>query len=147
MSTYFQYDKCSTSTFLEQLELHQEVIPLLVDACSSHPSLLESKKRKSKYFVQCSFNSLGKVLLLLKTNKIKDMNDDGCDILQRAWEEVQCFNFNLEWLKPSVDSALEMKHHVKKFRKTTSNMKKECLADGRSAQLKPWLAKRIWLSK
>ncbi|WVY98911.1 hypothetical protein V8G54_031062, partial [Vigna mungo] len=112
----FSVDKSSASTFLKQLELHKEVIPLLIEACSSHLSLLESKKRKSKYFVQCSFNSLGKVLLFLKTNKIKDMNDVECDLLQRAWEEVQCFSFNLEWLKPFVDSALEMKHHVKKFR-------------------------------
>ncbi|WVY98520.1 hypothetical protein V8G54_030671 [Vigna mungo] len=98
-----------------QLELHQEVIPLLIEACFSNPSLLERKKRKSKYFVQCSFNYLEKVLLFLKNNKIKDMNDVEYDLLQHACEEVQCFSFNLEWLKPFVDSALEMKHHVKKF--------------------------------
>ncbi|WVY96067.1 hypothetical protein V8G54_028218 [Vigna mungo] len=81
MSTY---DKNSASTFIQQLELHQEVIPLLFEACSNHPVFLESNKKKRT------------ILLFLKTKKIRNMNDDGCDHLQQAWEEVQCFNFNLQ---------------------------------------------------
>ncbi|BAT91102.1 hypothetical protein LR48_Vigan08g188700 [Vigna angularis] len=117
MATNFQYDKTSATTFLEQLELHQEIIPLLIEVCSSHPSLLDNRQGKSRDFVQGSLNALGKVLLFLKTNKVRDMNDDNCHHLQVAWRELQYFNFNLEWLKPYVDSAVEMRNHVKKFRK------------------------------
>ena len=106
-------------------------IPLLEEACSKHPSLLECQKKRSGRFVEWAFTALGRVLHFLKTKKVKDMNDEACEHLQILWEELETFRFDLTWLEPHVQSALSMKSYmekagqVKKLKENVSGLEME----------------------
>ena len=90
-------------------------VPLLEEACIWHPSLIRSQRKSSRWFKLWAFTSLGQVLHLLKTSKVKDMNEDACNRLQGLWEElVKHSGFQLSWLEPYVQSALDMKTHLDK---------------------------------
>ncbi|TKY61871.1 Ubiquitin carboxyl-terminal hydrolase 12 [Spatholobus suberectus] len=90
-------------------------VPLLEEACIWHPSLIRSQRKSSRWFKLWAFTSLGQVLHLLKTNKVKDMNEDACNRLQCLWDElVKHSGFQLSWLEPYVKSALGMKAHLEK---------------------------------
>ena len=90
-------------------------VPLLEEACIWHPSLIRSQRKSSKWFKLWAFTSLGQVLYLLKTSKVKDMNEDACNRLHGLWEElVKHSGFQLAWLEPYVESALGMKAHLEK---------------------------------
>ncbi|CAJ1880830.1 unnamed protein product [Sphenostylis stenocarpa] len=90
-------------------------VPLLEEACIWHPSLIRSQRKSSRWFKLWAFTSLGQVLHLLKTNKVKDMNEDACNRLHGLWEElVKHSGFQLSWLEPYVQSALGMKVHLEK---------------------------------
>jgi len=90
-------------------------VPLLEEACIWHPSLIRSQRKSSRWFRLWAFTSLGQVLYLLKTSKVKDMNEDACNRLHGLWEElVKHSGFQLSWLEPYVESALGMKAHLEK---------------------------------
>ncbi|KAG5086823.1 hypothetical protein JHK82_054220 [Glycine max] len=90
-------------------------VPLLEEACIWHPSLIRSQRKSSRWFKLWAFTSLGQVLHLLKTSKVKDMNEEACNRLQGLWEElVKHSGFQLSWLEPYVQSALDMKTHLDK---------------------------------
>ncbi|KAL2345346.1 hypothetical protein Fmac_006631 [Flemingia macrophylla] len=92
-----------------------DFVPLLEEACAWHPSLIRSQRKSSRWFKLWAFTSLGQVLHLLKTNKVKDMDEDACNRLQGLWEElVKHSGFQLSWLEPYVQSALSMKAHLEK---------------------------------
>jgi len=95
-------------------KVEKNFVCLLEEVCSQYPSLLDSKKRKSQRFIEWSFTALGRVLHFLKTKKVRDMDDDACNHLQILWEELETCEFDLSWLKPHVQSALDMKTCVEK---------------------------------
>ncbi|XP_072054072.1 MATH domain and coiled-coil domain-containing protein At3g58280 isoform X2 [Arachis hypogaea] len=90
-------------------------VPLVEDACMWHPDLIQSQRNRSERFKIWAFTSLGQVLHFLKTSKVKDMDEDGCNYLKGLWEElVRYSGFNLTWLEPYVQSALGMKSHLER---------------------------------
>lgn len=90
-------------------------VPLLEEACTWHPSLIQSQKNRSRWFKLWAFTSLGQVLYFLKTKKVRDMNEEGCENLQGLWEElVKSSGFSLNWLEPYVESALSVKGNLGK---------------------------------
>ncbi|CAL0326682.1 unnamed protein product [Lupinus luteus] len=91
--------------------------PLLEEVCFTHPSLIESLKKKSSKYILWSFTALGQVLYFLKTMKVKNMNEEACKQLECLWEEVQVFGFNLTWLEPYIQSALNVEAYLKKAEK------------------------------
>lgn len=107
------------------VKIEKAFVPLLEEVCSWHPSLVEFLKKRSRthMFNEWAFTALGRVLHFLKNKKVKDMNDDACNQLQILWEELEAFRFDLSWLKPHVQFALDIKSyheragHVKKLRK------------------------------
>ncbi|KAK7244717.1 hypothetical protein RIF29_39543 [Crotalaria pallida] len=114
----------------ENLKLSKEgiaYIPLLEEACIWHPSLLSSQKERSESFKDWTFKSLGKVLHLLKTNKVKDMDKNACDELRRLWEELRFSGFDLAWLEPYVQSALGVQAHLEKTM-TVKKLKEDVVA-------------------
>ncbi|CAK8544212.1 unnamed protein product [Lathyrus sativus] len=58
--------------------------------------------------------ALGKVILFLKTRKVKDMNEQASKELQVLWDELRKFKIDLAWLEPQVQSAFGMKTYVEK---------------------------------
>ncbi|OIW11410.1 hypothetical protein TanjilG_10728 [Lupinus angustifolius] len=97
----------------------EEVVffPLLEEACLRHPSLIENSVKKSPKFILWSFTALGQVLHYLKTMKVKNMNKEACKHLECLWEEVQLFGFNLTWLEPYIESALNVQTYMEKVEK------------------------------
>ncbi|XP_058740727.1 MATH domain and coiled-coil domain-containing protein At3g58270-like [Vicia villosa] len=90
-------------------------IPLLEEACIWHPSLIRSQSKRTQRFKSWAFSSLGQVLHILKTSKVKDMNEEVSDNLRGLWEElVMASGFNLDWLEPYVESALSMRKHLER---------------------------------
>lgn len=90
-------------------------VPLLEEACTWHPSLIRSQSNRTRRFKLWAFTSLGQVLHILKTSKVKDMNEETSNHLQGLWEElVKASGFNLAWLEPYVESALGVKAHLEK---------------------------------
>ena len=45
--------------------------PMLKEVCLLHPLLIECQQRRSRTFVECAFTTLGRLLHLLKTTKMK----------------------------------------------------------------------------
>ncbi|XP_028777632.1 MATH domain and coiled-coil domain-containing protein At3g58270-like [Neltuma alba] len=90
-------------------------VPLLEEACTWHPQLINSQRDRTRWFKLWAFTSLGQVLYFLKTKKVKDMDEDGCKYLQGLWDElVKSSGFNLSWLEPYVQSALSAKNYLPK---------------------------------
>ncbi|OIW11411.1 hypothetical protein TanjilG_10729 [Lupinus angustifolius] len=67
--------------------------------------------------------ALGQVLHFLKTMKVKNMNKEACKHLECLWDEVQLFGFNLTWLEPYIESALNVEAYMEKAEKV-KNLKK-----------------------
>ncbi|OIW11406.1 hypothetical protein TanjilG_10726 [Lupinus angustifolius] len=97
----------------------EEVVffPLLEEVCLRHPSLIESLTTKSPKYILWSFTALGQVLHFLKTMKVKNMNKEACKHLECLWEEAQLFGFNLTWLEPYIESALNVEAYLEKGEK------------------------------
>ncbi|MED6108136.1 hypothetical protein PIB30_020583 [Stylosanthes scabra] len=90
-------------------KIEKEYVEVLEESCSKHSSLIEFHKegKRSQKFIECSFSALGKLLLFLKTRKVKDlMNHDACKELQDLWDEAEIMFDNLSWLEPHVKSIL-----------------------------------------
>jgi hypothetical protein len=56
-------------------QIEKTFAPLLDEACSLHPSLIECQQKRSRKFREWAFMALGRVLYFLKTSKVRDMND------------------------------------------------------------------------
>ncbi|OIW11412.1 hypothetical protein TanjilG_05183 [Lupinus angustifolius] len=91
--------------------------PLLEEVCLRHPSLIENLMRKGHEYILWSLTTLGDILYFLKTMKVKNMNEEACKHLKCLWEEAQMFGFNLTWLEPHVQSALNIKAYLEKAEK------------------------------
>ncbi|KAK2364550.1 MATH domain and coiled-coil domain-containing protein [Trifolium repens] len=98
-------------------QIEKDLVPLLEEVCSHHPSLIECQQNRSRKFKEWAFTALGRVLHFLKTTKVKDMNDLACKNLQNLWEELEAFSFDLTWLEPHVQSALGMRSYMEKVKK------------------------------
>ncbi|KAJ1432886.1 TRAF-like [Sesbania bispinosa] len=101
---------------LESLRPEEEAfIPLLEEVCIWRPSLIQNQMRRSRWFRQWTFTSLGQVLHFLKMKKVKDISEEDCKNLQSLWEElVKSSGFDLAWLEPYVQSALDVKAHLER---------------------------------
>ena len=102
-------------------------VPLLEEVISWHPSLIQSQMKKSPKFIRWAFIALGQVLYFLKTMKVKNMDEDACNQLQCLWEELQLFGFNLTWLEPYVQSALDVKAYLERMEQV-KNLKDNVVA-------------------
>lgn len=98
-------------------QIEKAYIPLLEEVCSLHPSLIECLHKRNRMVVECAFTALGGVLHFLKTTKVKDMTEDARAHLQSLWEDVHMFKFDLAWLEPHVQSALDMKKLMERSRR------------------------------
>ncbi|XP_054815805.1 protein RESTRICTED TEV MOVEMENT 3-like [Prosopis cineraria] len=94
--------------------IEKALVPLLEEACSWHPSLMDCKQKRSRKFTEWAFIALGRVLQFLKNKKWKDMNEKACEELQHLWEELEMSRLDLRWLEPLVKSALNMKGYAEK---------------------------------
>jgi len=92
-------------------------LPLLEKVCLLHPSLVESQEKRSCRFTEWAFTAMGRVLHFLITKKEKDMDDEACDHLQRLWDEVKVFEFDLDWLESDVAEALDLRYYMQKAAK------------------------------
>ncbi|XP_050133796.1 MATH domain and coiled-coil domain-containing protein At3g58270-like [Malus sylvestris] len=95
-------------------KIERAFVPLLEEVCSLHPSLIECQKKRSRTYIEWAFTALGRVLHFLKTTKVKDMTLDTCERVQLLWEELETFKFDLCWLEPYVQSALDVKKLVER---------------------------------
>lgn len=102
-------------------------VPLLEVVCSWHPSLIESQMRKSPKYIHWAFIALGEVLCFLETTKVRNMDEEACNHLQCLWEELQLFGFNLTWLEPYIQSALDVRAYLEKAKKV-ENLKDSVVA-------------------
>ncbi|XP_057425898.1 uncharacterized protein LOC130719290 [Lotus japonicus] len=93
-------------------KIEKAFVPLLEQVCTWYPSLVECQQKRSPRFREWAFTTLGEVLHFLKTKKVKDMNEDLCNHLQRLWEELETFKFDLSWLEPHLEHALNMKSYI-----------------------------------
>ncbi|XP_028944715.1 MATH domain and coiled-coil domain-containing protein At3g58250-like [Malus domestica] len=89
-------------------KIEKAFVPLLDEVCSWHPSLTECQRKRSRMFTEWAFTALGRLLHFMKTKKVKDMTDDACEQLKLLWEELEAFKFDLAWLAPGVQRALDM---------------------------------------
>ncbi|XP_068478986.1 MATH domain and coiled-coil domain-containing protein At3g58250-like isoform X2 [Phaseolus vulgaris] len=106
----------------------QKFVPLLVEACLQHPSLVVSQEKRSCRFTEWAFSALGRVLHFLKTKTVKDIDDEACNHLQILWDELKTFGFDLTWLEFYVESALGAKDYMEnidEMRKNVSALKIE----------------------
>lgn len=99
-------------------ELEANFVPLLEEVCMWHPSLIQCQRKRTRWFRQWAFTSLGQVLHFLKRKKVKDMSEGDIKSLERLWEElVKSSGFDLDWLEPYVQSALGVKAHLERAEK------------------------------
>lgn len=93
-------------------------VPWLEKICQIHPSLIECQRNRTPKYAGWAFTALGRVLHFLETTKVEEMNEEACECLQLLWDEVQVFGFDLSWLAPQVEFALNnMKGYVEKMSK------------------------------
>ncbi|MED6131720.1 hypothetical protein PIB30_012423 [Stylosanthes scabra] len=95
-------------------KIEKRFVQLLEEACSNHPTLIESQKKRNRTqkFIEWSFTALGRVMHFVNTKSAEDMNHDACNELENLWEELSAFGFDdLTWLERHVQSALSMKNH------------------------------------
>ncbi|PNX68093.1 ubiquitin carboxyl-terminal hydrolase family protein, partial [Trifolium pratense] len=73
-----------------------------------------SNEPTKKVDAELGYTALGRVIILLQTSKVKDMNEQACKELQVLWDELKKFKFDLTWIEPQVQCALGMKRYVEK---------------------------------
>ncbi|KAL6219032.1 hypothetical protein ACLB2K_012239 [Fragaria x ananassa] len=95
-------------------KIKKEYVPLLEEVCSWHPSLIECQKQRSPDYTKWAFTALGKVLHFLKIKKVKDMTTSVCEELEGLYTELKAFKFDLTWLQPHVETALDMNKYVER---------------------------------
>ncbi|CAL0310564.1 unnamed protein product [Lupinus luteus] len=100
--------------------------PLLEEVCLYHPSLIKSQMKKSPKYILWAFTTLGRVIHFLKTTKAKNMDEKTHENLEHLWEEVQVFGFDLTWLEPYIQSALDVKAYLEKAEKV-KNLKESVI--------------------
>ncbi|QHO25688.1 uncharacterized protein DS421_12g383130 [Arachis hypogaea] len=87
-------------------KVKKDFVPLLEEACSKHPELVEGQKKRnqSEKFTENSFMTLGRVLHFLKSHKdVKDCTDDCVKEFQNLWKELESSGFDdLTWLENDV---------------------------------------------
>ncbi|KAL1307563.1 hypothetical protein HN51_049470 [Arachis hypogaea] len=87
--------------FKRLCQVDKSFLPLLKKACENHPQLIHSQKNHSEIVTQSAFDSLGRVLFLLKNVEKRDwvyLEDE----LRILWKQLNEFKFDLEWLSPYV---------------------------------------------
>jgi hypothetical protein len=105
-------DKRGFASFMSLTELHNPEKGFIVkDACIVGADVLVSKSSCEKQVsveptkqvdAELGYNALGRVIILLKTRKVKDMNEQGCKELQVLWDQIEKSNFDLTWLESVV---------------------------------------------
>ncbi|TQE10311.1 hypothetical protein C1H46_004150 [Malus baccata] len=95
-------------------KIEKAFVPLLEEVCLLHPSLIECQKKRSRTYIEWAFTALGRVLHFLKTTKVRDMTPDTSEHVQLLWEELETFKFDLGWLEPYVQAALDVKKLVER---------------------------------
>ncbi|KAK2418610.1 MATH domain and coiled-coil domain-containing protein [Trifolium repens] len=55
-------------------QIEKDLVPLLEEVCSHHPSLIECQQNRSRKFKEWAFTALGRVLHFLKTTKIENFS-------------------------------------------------------------------------
>ncbi|XP_068478982.1 MATH domain and coiled-coil domain-containing protein At3g58250-like [Phaseolus vulgaris] len=93
-------------------KIEQNFVPLLVEACLQHPSLVVSQEKRSCRFTEWAFTALDRVLHFLNNKILKDMDEEACNHLQILWDELKTFGFVLTWLEFYVESALDVKKYM-----------------------------------
>ncbi|MED6206063.1 ubiquitinyl hydrolase [Stylosanthes scabra] len=100
-------------------------VPLLEKVCNVHPSLLECERRRSYEYSGWGFNALGRVLHFLEITRVEEMmNLEACEWLKMLWDEVQVFGFDLSWLAPQVEFALNMEKLMREVEKLEEEKKR-----------------------
>ncbi|KAJ1380615.1 hypothetical protein SESBI_45894 [Sesbania bispinosa] len=103
-------------------------VPLLEKVCHIHPSLIECQRNRTSKYAGWAYTSLGRVLHFLENTKLEEMNEEACEWLQLLWDEVQVFGFDLSWLAPHVEFALNMRGYMEKMSKVNKlEEEKRCL--------------------
>lgn len=98
-------------------KVDNKFVPLIEEACSWHRSRVENqrKRKHTLRFTEWAFTALGRVLHFLNTKRVKDMNEEACNHLQILWEELETVGFDLSWLKPYFESAIDKKSYAQRY--------------------------------
>ncbi|RYR12851.1 hypothetical protein Ahy_B04g070165 isoform A [Arachis hypogaea] len=120
----FEVHDCNEQVDFEGKGLVDNVyVPLLEKVCNIHPSLLECQRKRTYKYSGWALNALGRVLHFLETTKLEEMNVEACECLQMLWDEVQVFGFELSWLAPQVEFALNMEKLMREVEKLEEEKK------------------------
>ncbi|KAL5097892.1 hypothetical protein RYX36_002219 [Vicia faba] len=101
-----------------------DYVPLLEKVCNVHPCLIECQMKSTPMYASWAFTSLGRVLHFLEITKVEEMNDEACEWLQKLWEEVQVFGFDLSWLAPQVEFVLKYVEKMSEMNKLEEEKKR-----------------------
>ncbi|XP_058727973.1 uncharacterized protein LOC131599719 [Vicia villosa] len=101
-----------------------DYVPLLEKVCNIHPCLIECQMKRTPKYASWAFISLGRVLHFLEITKVEEMNEEECEWLQKLWEEVQVFGFDLSWLAPQVEFVLNYVEKMSKLNKLEEEKKR-----------------------
>ncbi|CAK8531602.1 unnamed protein product [Lathyrus sativus] len=110
------------ATVLSNLDI--DYIPLLEKVCNIHPCLIECQRKRTPMYASWAFTSLGRVLHFLEITKVEEMNEEESEWLQKLWEEVQVFGFDLSWLAPQVEFVLKYVMKMSKMNKLEEEKKR-----------------------
>ncbi|KAJ1407718.1 hypothetical protein SESBI_24194 [Sesbania bispinosa] len=103
-------------------------VPSLERVFHIHPSLIECQRNRTPKYASWAYTSLGRVLHFLENTKVEEMKEEACEWLQLLWDEVQVFGFDLSWLAPHVEFALNMRGYMEKMSKVNKlEEEKRCL--------------------
>lgn len=126
---------CIDATKLTDVELFSPSIGELMDfssvgqieeVCSHHPSLIKPRMKISCKFTDLAFATLERVLYFPKTKLVKDMNNQPCKDTGVLYKVLEKFIFDLTWLEPHVQCALEMKSFVEEVVQVEKLNEGEC---------------------
>ncbi|RYR45516.1 hypothetical protein Ahy_A07g031350 [Arachis hypogaea] len=86
-------------------QVDKSFLPLLKEACTKNPNLIESQRKHSEMLRQSAFDSLGRLLFLLHNVRIRDWINHKQE-LQMYWEQAKLMKFDLEWSSPAMERVL-----------------------------------------
>ncbi|KAK9942318.1 hypothetical protein M0R45_007990 [Rubus argutus] len=86
--------------------LPKRYVSLLEKACICHPDLAICSK-KSLRWREFAYKTLGELLFFLTSTKRREMTRKAYEQLEVLWEDAKCLGFDLSWLAPIMESALD----------------------------------------
>ncbi|XP_056686331.1 uncharacterized protein [Spinacia oleracea] len=92
----------------EGFDIRSDLLPILQNIWSIHGNIVENSIIRNGDLIAKALESLANVILILKGNSVRSLNDCQIDYLSATLSDLSCIRFKVDWLVPCVEKTIEL---------------------------------------